>query len=70
MPLNDNALPSPLVGPRVRRGTVGSEDFNDKAAKLRIDASSDRKRYLKSERLSRASSVISPCDYIALGWTN
>jgi hypothetical protein len=38
----------------VRRGTVGSEDFNDKAAKLRIDASSDRKRYLKSERFSRA----------------
>lgn len=53
VPLNDAALPSPLVGPRVRRGTVGSEDFNDKAAKLRIDVSSDRKRYLKSEKFSR-----------------
>lgn len=52
VPLND-MVESPILVPRVRRGTVGSEDFNEKAAKLRIDVDSDKKRHLRAGKLSR-----------------
>ncbi|ETN05290.1 hypothetical protein PPTG_14059 [Phytophthora nicotianae INRA-310] len=54
VPLNDEGyseMPSP-PNVRLRTGTIGSEDFNDKGANLRIDMDKDQKKSIKSDMLS------------------
>lgn len=54
VPLNDAAgMPSPMA-PRVRKGTIASEDQDERAAKMRIDMNSDGKKgSMQHERFSR-----------------
>ncbi|CAI5745914.1 unnamed protein product [Peronospora destructor] len=54
VPLNDEGyeeMPSPLHV-RLRTGTVGSEDYNDKGANLRIDMDQDQKKSIKAQMFS------------------
>ncbi|KAG3034660.1 hypothetical protein PC121_g19751 [Phytophthora cactorum] len=54
VPLNDEGyseMPSP-PNVRLRTGTIGSEDFNDNGANLRIDMDKDQKKSIKSDMFS------------------
>lgn len=54
VPLNDenyNEMASP-PHVRLRTGTIGSEDFNDKGANLRIDMDQDQKKSIKAHMFS------------------
>ena len=54
IPLNDERyeeMPSP-PHVRLRTGTIGSEDFNDKGANLRIDMDQDQKKSIKAQMFS------------------
>ncbi|KAG6582868.1 putative transmembrane protein [Phytophthora cinnamomi] len=54
VPLNDEAYDEMVSPPavRLRAGTIGSEDFNEKGANLRIDMDDDQKKSIKAQMFS------------------
>ncbi|KAG6595951.1 putative transmembrane protein [Phytophthora cinnamomi] len=54
VPLNDEAYDEMVSPPavRLRAGTIGSEDFNEKGANLRIDMDNDQKKSIKAQMFS------------------
>jgi hypothetical protein len=63
VPLNDEGYDEMASPPhvRLRTGTIGSEDFNEKGANLRIDMDTDQKKSIKANMFSCKCLVLNHC---------
>lgn len=68
VPLNDEGYDEMASPPavRLRTGTIGSEDFNDKGANLHIDMDNDQKKSIKAQMFSCKSLCITSSSLRAL----